>query len=262
VKVLLLGDVFGSPGRRAVRRLVPELRRSRGIDLVVANSENCANGAGITAEAADELLAAGVDLLTAGNHTWHKREIAAYLNREGSRQLRPANYPEGAPGRGWAVIADAQRRPLLVLNLEGRVFMRNLDCPFRAADRLLSEHGHLARCRLVDFHAEATSEKGAMGQYLDGRVSAVLGTHTHVQTADARVLRGGTAFVTDVGMCGPWDSVIGMKKEGAIERFLTQRHAPIEPAQEEIHLQGALVDLDDETGRARSIERVQERMPE
>jgi 2',3'-cyclic-nucleotide 2'-phosphodiesterase len=261
VRVLFLGDVFGNPGRRAVRHFVPALRRSRSLDLVIANSENCASGAGITETCAEELLAAGVDLLTSGNHTWSKREITPYLERAGSRQLRPANYPEGTPGRGHALLTAASGRQLGVLNLEGRTFMKPLDCPFRAADRLLAELRQTTPLLLVDFHCEATSEKNAMGHYLDGRASAVLGTHTHIQTADQRVLRGGTAYITDVGMCGPWDSVIGMKKEGAIERFLTQRSAPFEPAQDEIHLQGALVELDDESGRARSIERVQERLP-
>jgi metallophosphoesterase (TIGR00282 family) len=261
VKLLFLGDVFGSPGRRAVRHFVPQLRRSLELDLVVANSENCAAGAGITADAADELLASGVDLLTSGNHTWTKREISSYLDRPGSRQLRPANYPEGSPGRGHAVLTDARGRKLAVLNLEGRVFMKNLDCPFRLADKLLAGLRAQTPCVLVDFHCEATSEKNAMGHYLDGRASAVLGTHTHIQTADQRVLKGGTAYVTDVGMCGPWDSVIGVRKEPAIERFLTQRHSSFEPAQDEVYLQGALLEIDDDTGRARSISRVQEKMP-
>jgi metallophosphoesterase (TIGR00282 family) len=262
VKVLFLGDVFGSPGRRAVRHFVPKLRQQLGIDLAIANSENAASGAGITADSAEELLAAGVDLLTSGNHTWSRREISGYLDRAGSKQLRPANYPEGAPGRGHTVIADARGRTLGVLNLEGRVYMRNLDCPFRCADRLVAELRQTTPRILVDMHCEATSEKNAMGHYLDGRVSAVLGTHTHIQTADARVLKKGTAFVTDVGMCGPWDSVIGARKEPAIERFLTQRHASFDPASGEVYLQGALVELDDETGRALAIARIQERMPE
>ena len=262
MKVLFLGDVFGSPGRRAVKHFVPRLRRELGIDLAIANSENCAAGAGITADCADELLASGLDLLTSGNHTWSKREITPYLEREGSRQLRPANYPEGTPGRGHTVIIDSQGRKLGVLNLEGRTFMKALDCPFRAADRLLAELRLVTPLILVDMHCEASSEKNAMGHYIDGRASVMVGTHTHVQTADQRVLRGGTAYITDVGMCGPWDSVIGVKKEAAIERFLTQRQAPFEPAQDEVYLQGALIDIDDETGRARSIARVQERMPE
>jgi len=260
LKVLFLGDVFGKPGRNAVKRLVPRLIARHSIDLVVANAENVANGTGVTAEAAEELLAAEVNLLTSGNHIWSKREIVPYLDAPGSRLLRPANYPAGAPGRGHAVVETPDGRKLGVVNVEGRVFMKDLDDPFRAAERLvasLKEQG--ANAILVDMHCDATSEKNAMGWFLDGKVSAVLGTHTHVQTADARVLPGGTAFITDVGMCGPWDSVIGVRKELVLERFLTQRPVSFEPARREVYLQGAIVDIDEGSGRARSIERVQER---
>jgi metallophosphoesterase (TIGR00282 family) len=263
MKLLFLGDIVGKPGRAAVRHFLPSLRQKHGLDLCIGNSENSAGGAGITPDSADDLLDAGLDLLTSGNHTFSKREIAPYLEREGSLQLRPANYPEGTPGRGHAVIASRSGTRLGVINLEGRVFMKPLDCPFRTADRLVAAmRADGVRCIFVDMHCEATSEKNAMGHYLDGRVSAVAGSHTHIQTADERVLRGGTAYVTDVGMCGPWDSVIGLRKETAIERFLTQRHAPFDLAQGDVHLQGAVVDVDDETGRARSIVRVQERLPE
>jgi len=261
MKILFLGDIVGKPGRAAVRHFVPVLRERHAIDLSIGNSENSAGGAGITPESADELLES-LDLLTSGNHTFSKREIGPYLDRPGSRQLRPANYPQ-APGKGWAILETGSGARLGVLNLEGRVFMKPLECPFRTADRVLASlRGEGVRCVLVDMHCEATSEKNAMGHYLDGRASAVLGTHTHIQTADARVLGGGTAFITDVGMCGPWDSVIGLRKEAAIERFLTQRHAAFDLASGEVHLQGAIVDIDDDTGRARSIARVQERMPE
>jgi 2',3'-cyclic-nucleotide 2'-phosphodiesterase len=263
MKVLFVGDIVGKPGRNAVRELVPRLRADQGLDLCIGNSENSAGGAGITPESADELLDAGLDLLTSGNHTFAKREIAPYLERAGSRQLRPANYPEGAPGRGHAVLSAASGARLGVINLEGRVFMKPLECPFRTADRLIaSMRAEGVRCILVDMHCEATSEKNAMGHYLDGRVSAVLGSHTHIQTADERVLRGGTAYVTDVGMCGPWDSVIGLRKETAIERFLTQRHSPFDLAQGDVHLQGAIVEIDDASGRARNITRVQQRLAE
>ena len=262
MKVLFVGDIVGKPGRAAVRHFVPLLRKERALDLCIGNSENSAGGAGITPESVDDLLTAGLDLLTSGNHAWSKREIIPYLGREGAKQLRPANYPDGAPGRGHAIAQTRDGRKLGVLNLEGRVFMKPLDCPFRTADRLIEELRAQTPCILVDMHCEATSEKNAMGHYLDGRVSAVLGTHTHIQTADGRVLRGGTAFQTDVGMCGPWDSVIGVKKEAAIERFLTARHAFFETAQGEVYLQGAIVDIDDQTGRACSIERIQERLPE
>ncbi len=263
MKILFLGDVFGKPGRQAVARLVPKLIARDGIDLVVANAENSASGIGVTPDSAEELLAAEVDLLTSGNHIWAKREIVPYLEAPGSRLLRPVNYPPGTPGRGRAVISTPDGRRLGVVNVEGRVFMKNLDDPFRAA---LAEVEALRKdgvgCILVDMHCEATSEKNAMGWFLDGKVSAVLGTHTHVQTADARVLPGGTAFITDVGMCGPWDSVIGVRKELVLERFLTQRPMAFDPAKKDVWLQGALVDVDEKTGKARSIERVQERMPE
>jgi metallophosphoesterase (TIGR00282 family) len=261
MKILFVGDIVGKPGRAAVRHFVPALRERHAIDLCIGNSENSAGGAGITPDSADDLLES-LDLLTSGNHTFSKREIGPYLDRPGSRQLRPANYPQ-APGKGWAILETGSGVRLGVLNLEGRVFMKPLECPFRTADRVLASlRGEGVRCVLVDMHCEATSEKNAMGHYLDGRASAVLGTHTHIQTADARVLGGGTAFITDVGMCGPWDSVIGLRKEAAIERFLTQRHAAFDLASREVHLQGAIVDIDEETGRARSIVRVQERMPE
>lgn len=263
MKVLFLGDVFGKPGRQAVQRLVPRLIVREGLDLVVANAENSAAGVGVTPDSADELLAAEVNLLTSGNHIWSKREIVPYLDAPGSRLLRPANYPPGSPGRGRGIASTPDGRRLGVVNVEGRVFMKTLDDPFRAAiaevEALRAEG---VTCILVDMHCEATSEKNAMGWFLDGKVSAVLGTHTHVQTADARVLPGGTAFVTDVGMCGPWDSVIGVKKELVLERFLTQRPVGFEPARREVYLQGAIVDLDDATGRARSIVRVQEQLEE
>ncbi len=261
MKVLFLGDVFGKPGRQAVQRLVPKLIGRHGLDLVVANAENSAAGVGVTPDSADELLAAEVDLLTSGNHIWSKREIGPYLDRAGSRLIRPANYPKGAPGRGRAVVETPDGRKLGVINLEGRVFMKTLDDPFqRAREEVEALKAEGCRCILVDMHCEATSEKNAMGWFLDGQVSAVLGTHTHVQTADQRVLPGGTAFITDVGMCGPWDSIIGVKKELVLERFLTQRPMAFEPARREVHLQGAIVEIDDATGRARSIERVQERV--
>ena len=261
MKLLFVGDIVGKPGRTAVRHFVPRLRELHGLDLCVGNSENSAGGAGITPEGADELLESGLDLLTSGNHTFAKREIGPYMDRAGSRQIRPANYPDGAPGRGHAVIASRSGARLGVINLEGRVFMKPLECPFRTADRLIEAmRAEGVRCIFVDMHCEATSEKNAMGHYLDGRVSAVLGSHTHIQTADERVLRGGTAFVTDVGMCGPWDSVIGLRTESAIERFLTQRPSSFDLAQGDVHLQGAIVDIDDTTGRARGIVRVQERL--
>jgi 2',3'-cyclic-nucleotide 2'-phosphodiesterase len=261
LKVLFLGDVFAKPGRQAVKHFVPKLIAKHGLDLVVANAENSAGGAGVTPDSADELLAAECNLLTSGNHIWSKREIVPYLEAPGSKLLRPANYPKGSPGRGRGIAATPDGRRLGVVNLEGRVFMRNLDDPFQVVqEEIAALRAEGVKAILVDMHCEATSEKNAMGHFLDGRVSAVVGTHTHIQTADQRVLAGGTAYATDVGMCGPWDSVIGVKKDLVIQRFLTQRPVGFEPAKRETYLQGALIDIDDATGRARSIERVQERL--
>ncbi|MFO0584068.1 MAG: TIGR00282 family metallophosphoesterase [Anaeromyxobacter sp.] len=263
MKILFLGDVFAKPGRNAVTRLVPKLITTEGLDLVIANAENVANGSGVTPELADELLAAEVNLLTSGNHIWSKREIIPYLEAPGSRLLRPANYPKGSPGRGSALVETPDGRKLGVVNVEGRVFMKNLDDPFRRAEEeveALKKQGAVAI--LVDVHCEASSEKNALGHFLDGRVSAVVGTHTHIQTADERVLPGGTAYITDVGMCGPWDSVIGVKKELVLDRFLTQRPVGFEPARRDVHLQGALIEIDEKTGKARSIRRVQEKLPD
>jgi len=261
LKFLFLGDVFGKPGRQAVQRLVPKLIVRHTLDLVIANAENAAGGSGVTPDAVDDLLGAEVDLLTSGNHIWSKRDIYQYLDKADGRLLRPANYPPGAPGRGRGIASTPDGRRLGVVNVEGRVFMKTLDDPFRAAQAevaALKKEG--CTCILVDMHCEASSEKAAMGWLLDGQVSAVVGTHTHVQTADERILPGGTAFITDVGMCGPHDSIIGMKKELVLERFLTQRNVPFEPARGEVWLNGVVVELDDQTGKARSIERVQERL--
>ena len=261
MKVLFLGDVFGKPGRQAVQRLVPRLIGRHAIDLVVANAENSAGGSGVTPDALDDLLAAEVNLCTSGNHIWAKREVVGLLEAPGSRLLRPANYPPGLPGRGRGVAETPDGRRLGVVNVEGRVFMKTLDDPFRAAEaEVAALRAEGCTCILVDVHCEASSEKAAMGWFLDGRVSAVVGTHTHVQTADERILPGGTAFITDVGMCGPHDSIIGMRKDLVLERFLTQRNVPFEPARGEVWLNGVVLDLDDATGKARGIERVQERL--
>ena len=261
MKVLFLGDVFGKPGRQAVVARVPKLIVREALDLVIVNGENAAAGAGLTPDMVEELLAAEVNLLTSGNHIWAKREIIPLLERPDAKLLRPANYPPGTPGRGRAVVETPDGRKLGVLNLEGRVFMKNLEDPFRAAEaEVAALRAAGAKAILVDFHGEATSEKAALAWFLDGKVSAVIGTHTHVQTADERILPGGTAFLTDAGMCGPHDSVIGMKKELVLERFLTQRPAGFEPGRRDVWLQGAIVDVDEETGKARSIVRVQERL--
>jgi len=226
------------------------------VDLVVANAENSAAGFGVTPDVVKELLGLGVDVLTTGNHVWDKKEALPLLEQE-PRLLRPANYPPGLPGCGWGIFHTCAELPVAVVNLEGRVFMSNLDCPFRAADAILAEAHKHTSIILVDFHAETTSEKGAMGAYLDGRVSAVVGTHTHVQTADERILPGGTAFISDAGMTGSRDSVIGIRKELSLERFLTQLPVRYEVAKREPMLCGVLVTVDEATGRATAIERIQ-----
>jgi len=256
-----MGDDVGRPGILAIRTLLPKLIIRHGVDLVVANAENSEGGAGISPESAQALLDAEVNLLTSGNHIWSKRQILPWLERHPDLLLRPANYPKGAPGRGHAIIRTPDGRKLGVLNLEGRVFMKPLDDPFTVASEWVTELRRETPCILVDMHCEATSEKNAMGVYLDGKVSAVVGTHTHVQTADERILPGGTAFITDVGMVGPLDSVIGIRKELSVERFLTQRPTGYEVAKGLVYLQGVVIDLDDATGKARTIERIREHLP-
>ena len=254
MRVMILGDVMGRPARRAVRDLVPSLIAKEEIDLVVANAENAAGGMGVDIKSAKELLSAGVQVLTSGNHIWKKKEIYSFLDDQESL-IRPANFPAGAPGKGWCLWQHNGLRAL-VINLQGRVFMPNhVDDPFRCVDEILRQHAAQSPVVIVDMHAEATSEKYAMGWYLDGRVSVVFGTHTHVQTADERILPAGTAYITDVGMCGPFDSVIGMEKESVIRGFITQLPRQFEVAQDNVVLQGAIVDIDD-NGRAREIRRL------
>jgi metallophosphoesterase (TIGR00282 family) len=248
VLILAIGDIVGKPGRRAVSQLLPGLRQQYGIELVIANGENAAGGIGLTLSTAKELLDASVDVLTSGNHIWVHKEIIPYLDGE-MPILRPLNYPPGVPGKGHIVIGQ-----VAVVNLMGRVFIGDLDCPFRAIDQLLSELEQ--RVIIVDFHAEATSEKVAMGRYLDGRVSAVLGTHTHVGTIDAQLLPQGTAYVTDIGMSGPLDSVIGDDTEAVIQRFLTRMPHRLSVGKGKPALNAILVKVDDDTGRALSIDRI------
>jgi hypothetical protein len=249
--VLAIGDIIGKPGRQAVGRLLPGLRERCRADLVVANAENAAGGMGLTPATAEELLQAGADVLTSGNHIWAQKEIIPYLDGE-MPILRPLNYPPGVPGRGHIMAKGA-----LVVNLMGRTFIGNFDCPFRAMDRLLSDVGGGPSAVIVDFHAEATSEKVALGRYLDGRVSAVLGTHTHVGTIDARVLPGGTAYVTDIGMTGPIDSIIGDDAEAVLQRFLTMLPHRLSVGKGETELNAILLETDG-SGRALRIERIRE----
>ncbi len=256
MKILFIGDIIGRPGRQIVRDALPRLIDQHLIDLVVANGENAAAGFGLTPDVVSELFSLGIDVLTTGNHVWDKRDGLVCLEQEPAL-LRPANYPAEAPGHGFGVFKTPAGLSVAVVNLEGRVFMGNLDCPFRKADAILEELGSDQKIVFVDFHAEATSEKGALSAYLDGRVSAVVGTHTHVQTADERVLPGGTAFISDVGMSGARDSVIGIRKELSIQRFMTQMPVRYEIAKKDPVLCAVVVSIDESTGKATGIERVQ-----
>ncbi len=248
--VLVIGDVIGRPGRRVVAKLLPGIIRDYGVDLVVANAENIAGGIGVTSATAQELLKAGVDVLTSGNHVWAEKEIIPHLGGD-LPLLRPLNYPPGVPGGGYLVVGR-----VMVVNLIGRTFMGNFDCPFRAMDKLLTELEDKPSVIIVDFHAEATSEKTALGRYLDGRVSAVLGTHTHVGTNDVRLLPRGTAYVTDIGMTGPVDSIIGDDIEAVTRRFLTMMPHRLSVGKGKVALSAVLVRVDEASGRALSIERV------
>ena len=250
MKILAIGDVIGSPGRRAVTKLVPALRQEYAIDFVIANAENAAGGFGVTPDTARELFDADVDVLTSGNHIWAQKDIFPYLDSE-MPILRPLNYPPGVPGRGYL-----SRHGVLVVNIIGRTFIGNFDCPFRAMDKLLGEIKPKPSIIIVDFHAEATSEKVAMGHYLDGRVSAVLGTHTHVGTIDTRILPQGSAYVTDIGMVGPIDSIIGDDPEPVLQRFLTSMPNRLTVGTGKTMLNAVLVSVDDKTGKASKIERI------
>ena len=246
----MIGDIVGQPGRQVVKELLPGLRQQYGFSLVIANAENVAGGLGLTSTTAEELLSAGVEVLTSGNHIWAQKEIIPYLDGK-MPILRPLNYPPGVPGKGYIV-----NRQAMVVNLIGRTFMSDVDCPFRAIDQLLTEVKSKPPVIIVDFHAEATSEKVAMGRYLDGRVSAVLGTHTHVGTSDSRLLPQGTAYVTDVGMTGPVDSVIGMETEVVIQRFLTGIPHRMSVARGKTMFNAVLLRVDEKSGRAISIDRI------
>jgi hypothetical protein len=255
VNILFIGDVIGKPGRQAVSRELHRLVDQYRLDLVIANGENAAGGFGITEETAKDLFKSGINFLTSGNHIWDKKDSLEFITRE-ERLLRPANYPPGTAGRGSAVVRTPGGAKVGVLNLEGRVFMNNLDCPFRTADREVARLREETPIIFVDFHAEATSEKTSLGWYLDGRVSALVGTHTHVQTADERILPGGTAYLTDAGMTGAFDSVIGVRKDEPIEKFLTQVPVKFEIAKNNLRLNGVVITVDEGSGRAVGIERV------
>lgn len=259
MRILLIGDIVGSPGREAVKKIVPKLRGDRSIDFVIANAENVAGGSGLTPETVDELLQNKIDVITSGDHVWKKKELYERLSKD-KRILRPANYPETSPGSGMTIISLEDGKKIAVINLLGRVFMKPVDCPFMAAEREIGKINRETKIILVDMHAEATSEKIAMGRFLDGRVSVVFGTHTHVQTADEKIFPHGTGYITDLGMTGPQDSVIGRRHDAIVEHFLTCMPKKFEVADKDVELQGAIVNIDDESGKTLSIERVKEKI--
>lgn len=256
MKVLFIGDIVGRGGRQAIKELLPRINKQKGVDFSIANGENAAAGAGITPRIMNQLFSYGVDIITSGNHLWDKKEIIPVLDQE-KRLLRPANYPPGVPGLGSTIAQTPSGLKIGIINLSGRVFMQALDCPFRAAEREIKKLRKETLLIVVDMHAETTSEKIAMGWFLDGKVSAVLGTHTHVQTADEGILPQGTAYITDVGMAGATESVIGVKTDLILRRFLTQLPVRFEPAENDIQLSAVVLDLNPATGRAESIERIQ-----
>lgn len=258
INILFIGDVNGRPGRGALKALLPKIVKDKSVDFVIANGENSAAGFGITDKTFEELLAAGVQAVTLGNHVYDKKEIIPALEHD-ERLIRPANLPEGNPGRGSSIFTiekSGRKINIGVISLIGRVFMLPVDCPFKAADRLIAEMKPNAPVIIVDIHAEATSEKQAMGFYLDGRASAVIGTHTHVQTADERVFAGGTAFISDAGMTGPFDSVIGVQKDIIIRRFLKSMPEKFELSDGDVRLNAVVVSVDETTGKSTSIERI------
>jgi len=254
VKILFIGDIFGHAGRGIVADHLADIRATQQIDVVIANVENSAAGFGITPAVADELFRYGIDVMTSGNHIWDKRDIYDYFTRT-PRLLRPANYPQGCPGTGLYIHETKAGARCAVMNLQGLVYMANIDNPFRKADELLASLPADVKVRFIDFHAEVTSEKMAMGWYVDGRASALVGTHTHIPTADTRILPGGTAYQTDCGMTGPYDSVIGVEKEIVLQKFLTSLPARMEPAKRSVELHSVIVEVDDQTGKALNVRR-------
>jgi hypothetical protein len=256
MKILFIGDIVGKSGRQAVKALLPNLISRYKIDVVVANGENAAGGFGITESTASELFFYGIDIITTGNHVWDKKEALPYLAKE-HRVLRPLNYPPGVPGSGSLVFSSRKNPPVAVLNVSGRVFMNIFDCPFRATKAALEDVRESAKVIIIDFHAEATSEKIAFGYYMDGQASAVIGTHTHVQTADERILAGGTAYITDVGMTGPLGGVIGIEKDQIIERFLTHMPRRFDVAEGKAILSAVVIEVDEKNGKATGIQRLQ-----
>lgn len=265
LKIIFIGDIIGSPGRRAVRELLPGLKQKYNPDIVIANGENSAGGFGITPEIFSELKDLKINVVTTGNHVWDKKEIIPFLKDSGPKEsqtslIRPANYPEGAPGSGFTIFTTASGAKIGVANLSGRIFMDSLECPFRTGLPIIEKIRQTTPVIIIDMHAEATSEKAATGWFFDGKVSAVIGTHTHVQTSDEKILPAGTAFITDAGMTGPTDSVIGMKKDIVLETFLTKMPSRFDVATDAIELQGVFVAVNASSGKAVKIERVKERL--
>jgi len=258
MNILFVGDIFARPGRRALAKIFPDLKKRYALDFTIANGENAAGGFGLTRAIADELLDMGVDVLTSGNHIWNNNDISDYLENT-NKVLRPLNYPPSNPGRGFCTVkAKEIDAKVSVINVIGRVFMGDADCPFRAVDEILPKLKEVTPIVIVDVHAEATSEKKALGSYLDGKVTLVAGTHTHIQTADEQVFPGGTAYITDAGMTGAHESIIGVKKEIIIQKFLNQRSARFEPAKGGILLNAVVVEVDEKTGKAKKITRIYE----
>ncbi|MBN1113984.1 MAG: TIGR00282 family metallophosphoesterase [Oligoflexia bacterium] len=261
MNILFLGDIVGSPGRNAIKKFLPLVAKEQKINLVIANGENAAGGLGLTPVIADELYMTGIDILTSGNHIWKHKEILNYLDKESKRLIRPCNYPDTpeavTPGSGFTIYRLGDSFPeVMVINALGRLFIDSVDCPFRAVDSILKKHDNGKRIIIVDFHAEATSEKIAMGWFLDGRVTAVIGTHTHVQTADERLLPGGTAYISDVGMCGSMDTVIGVDKDIIIQKMLSQRPIGFKFPSVNIGINGVIVEIDPKILKPSSIKRV------
>jgi len=259
LKILFIGDIVGEPGRRAVSELLPRLRRQHGVELVIANGENSAGGSGITPKTAEEIFAAGVDIITSGDHLWDQKEVIGLLQNE-SRFLRPLNYPQGTPGQGSVVYQANNQAPVAIVNLQGRTFMPDLENPFTFIRAEVERLRQKTNIIFIDLHAEATSEKAALARMLDGQVSAVIGTHTHVQTADEQIFPGGTAFLSDAGFTGPHESVIGREIEPVIKRFLTLQPQRFAVAENNIKLQGVVVEINDHTGKALNIQRVSENL--
>jgi metallophosphoesterase (TIGR00282 family) len=254
LNILVMGDIVGRPGRQAVRKLLPDIVSENNIEFTIANAENASGGRGLTREVMHELLGAGIDVLTMGNHVWDNKEILSFIDDE-PRLIRPANYPSPCPGQGYHVYRAGFNQKIAVINVAGRVFMPALDCPFRTAEQIIADFQDVDYI-IIDIHAEATSEKQAFGYYFDGKVSAVLGTHTHIQTADERILPEGTAYITDLGMTGPIESVLGMDRHLVINKFLSQRPVRFEVAKGPSQLQGVILELDEQTRRVAHIRRI------